>query len=155
MTLIVDHVSVEELGRRYRASSDACSARHLQAIWLLAQGRDLPDVAATTGMSVRWLERLVRRYNEGGPEALGDRRRGNGAATRILTPALLVKLRARLLEPPPDGGCGRHQRLRSGWRKNWGWFRCSRSGPGMRCAGSAGRSRSLVRVTRRRPDPRR
>ncbi|MGO9757822.1 MAG: helix-turn-helix domain-containing protein [Roseiarcus sp.] len=52
----------------------------------------------------RWLEQLARRYNEYGPEALGDRRRGNGAPARILTPELLEKLRARLVDRPPDGG---------------------------------------------------
>ncbi len=104
MTAIVDYRTVDELGRRYRASADACSARHFQAIWWLAQGRPLPEVAATTGMSPRWLERRVRRYNQGGPDSLGDRRRGNGAKARILTPDLREKLKARLLDPPPDGG---------------------------------------------------
>src|SRR3954464_12805539 len=36
--------------------------------------------------------------------ALGDRRRRNGTSPSILRPALLEKLKARLLEPPPDGG---------------------------------------------------
>lgn len=104
MATIVGHLSVEELGRRYRASEDACTARHFQAIWLLAQGSTLAEVASTTGMATRWLERLARRYNEHGPEALGDRRRSNGAEKRILTPELLDKLKARLADPPPDGG---------------------------------------------------
>lgn len=104
MARIVEHLSVEELGQRYRASTDACVARHFQAIWLLAQGQTLAQVASITGMATRWLERLVRRYNQQGPEALGDRRRENGAARRILTPDLLDKLQVRLAEPPPDGG---------------------------------------------------
>jgi transposase len=104
MARIVDHLSVEELGRRYRESADVCAARHFQAIWLLAQGRTFSDVASTTGLAQRWLEQLARRYNDYGPEALGDRRRSNGAQARILTPELLEKLRARLVDPPPDGG---------------------------------------------------
>jgi transposase len=104
MARIVDHLSVEDLGRRYRESGDVCSARHFQAIWLLAQGRTFGDVASTTGLARRWFEQLARRYNGYGPEALGDRRRGNGAPARILTPELLEKLRARLVDPPPDGG---------------------------------------------------
>jgi transposase len=104
MARIVDHLSVEDLGRRYRESADVCSARQFQAIWLLAQGRTFSDVASTTGLAQRWLEQLARRYNEYGPAALGDRRRGNGAQARILTPELLEKLRARLVDPPPDGG---------------------------------------------------
>lgn len=104
MARIVEHLSVADLGRRYRECSDACSARHFQAIWLLAQGRSHADVATTTGLARRWVEQLARRYNELGPESLGDRRRGNGAQARILTPELLAKLKARLADPPPDGG---------------------------------------------------
>jgi transposase len=104
MARIVDHLSVAELGRRYRECSEARSARHFQAIWLLAQGRAFAEVAATTGMASRWVQQLARRYNERGAEALGDLRRGNGTQARILTPELLEKLKARLADPPPDGG---------------------------------------------------
>ncbi len=41
MARIVEHLSVAELERRYRAARDATEARHTQAIWLLAQGRDV------------------------------------------------------------------------------------------------------------------
>ena len=53
MARIVAHLSVENLGRRYRESADVCSARHFQAIWLLAQGRTFGDVASTTGLAQR------------------------------------------------------------------------------------------------------
>src|SRR3954467_3556905 len=49
-------------------------------------------------------ERLLARYNAGGPQALGDLRRRNGASSSVLKPDLLEKLKARLLTPPPDGG---------------------------------------------------
>ncbi len=104
MAHIADHLSVEELGKRYRLSEDACTARHYQAIWLLAQGQRLSDVAATTGLVQRWLEQLAQRYNQFGPDALGDRRRNNGTSARLLTPELLDGLRTRLETPPPDGG---------------------------------------------------
>ncbi|WP_305549987.1 helix-turn-helix domain-containing protein [Methylobacterium sp. NEAU K] len=52
----------------------------------------------------RWQEQLASRYNQFGPDAVGDRRRRNGANPRLLTPELLDKLRARLAQPPPDGG---------------------------------------------------
>ena len=45
MVCIVEHLSVEDLGRRYRAAEDATEARHVQAIWLLAQGRAVLEVA--------------------------------------------------------------------------------------------------------------
>ena len=104
MAHIADHLSVVELGLRAKTSDDACAARHYQAIWLLAQGKPLADVAATTGFVQRWLEQLASRYNQFGPDALGDRRRRNGTAPRLLTPDLLDKLRVRLAGPPPDGG---------------------------------------------------
>ena len=104
MAHIADHLSVEELGALYRASQDACLARHYQAIWLLAQGQTLSEVAATTGFVQRWLEQLAQRYNQFGPDALGDRRRRNGTTARLLTPDLLDRLRARLDAPPPDEG---------------------------------------------------
>ncbi|NEU15139.1 helix-turn-helix domain-containing protein [Methylobacterium sp. BTF04] len=104
MAHIVDHLSVAELGRRARTGDDACAGRHYQAIWLLAQGKPLAEVAAATGFVQRWLEQLASRYNQFGPDALGDRRRRNGTAPRLLTPELLDKLRTRLAEPPSDGG---------------------------------------------------
>ena len=61
-----------ELGERFRAAADARSARHVQAIWLLAKGHAAAEVAATTAFGVRWVEKLLARYNAGGPDALGD-----------------------------------------------------------------------------------
>jgi transposase len=101
---VAGHLSVAELGERFRVAADARSARHVQAIWLLAKGREVAEVASTTAFGVRWVEKLLARYNAGGPGTLGDLRRRNGAKRTILTPALLDKLRARLTEPPPDGG---------------------------------------------------
>jgi transposase len=95
---------VAELGERFRAAADARSARPVQAIWLLAKGHAVAEVASTTAFGVRWVEKLLARYNAGGPDVLGDLRRRNGAKRTILMPALLDKLRARLAEPPPDGG---------------------------------------------------
>src|SRR4051812_4331684 len=47
---------------------------------------------------------LLARYNAQGPQALGDLRRRNGTSPSVLRPDLLDKLKARLREPPPDGG---------------------------------------------------
>lgn len=104
MAHITDHLSVDELGRRSRTWDEACAARHYQAIWLLARGKPLAEVAATTGFVQRWLEQLASRYNQFGPDALGDGRRRNGARPQLLTPELLETLRTRLDTPPPDGG---------------------------------------------------
>jgi hypothetical protein len=104
MTRIVEHLSVEELERRYRAAQDVTEARHTQAIWLLAQGRTVLDVAGVLAFAPRWVEQLAARYNAHGPAALGDQRRRNGRAARVLTEAVLAALAERLREPPEDGG---------------------------------------------------
>jgi hypothetical protein len=79
-------------------------ARHTQAIWLLAQGRAVLDVAEVLAFAPRWVEELAARHNAHGPGALGDQRRRNGRVASVLTPALLAALCDRLRMPPEDGG---------------------------------------------------
>src|SRR6266567_1608930 len=104
MAHVAAYLSIGELERRYRACEDACSARHYQTIWLLAQGHTVPEVSALTSFVPRWIEELQARYNALGPQALGDLRRNNGTLPSVLKPELLQKLKVRLKEPPPDGG---------------------------------------------------
>ena len=101
MAEVAGHLSVAELGERFRVAADARSARHVQAIWLLAKGH---EVASTTAFGVRWVEKLLARYNARGPDALGDLRRGDGTRPTILRPELPDRLRLRLAGPPADGG---------------------------------------------------
>src|SRR3712207_6602029 len=104
MARIVEHLPVAELEARYRAARDATEARHDQAIWLLAQGRTVLEVAEVLAFVPRWVAQLAQRYNAFGPEALGDQRRRNGRAAGLLTPELLAALAARVTTPPEDGG---------------------------------------------------
>src|SRR5215217_6345812 len=104
MARIAGHLSVEELEARYRAAQDATEARHLQAIWLLAQGRTVLEVSEILSFVPRWVTQLAARYNASGPAALGDPRRRNGKAASLLTEAALAALAKRLKEPPEDGG---------------------------------------------------
>ena len=103
MTRIIGHLSVAELEQRHRAAQDATEARHTRAIWLLAQGRGVLDVAGVLGFAPRWVEQLAARCNAQGADALADRRRGNGRAARVLTTAVLAALAGRLRAPPEDG----------------------------------------------------
>src|SRR3954447_3812000 len=104
MARVAGHLSVEDLEAGFRSARDPTAARHFQVIWLLARGHTIADVAAVTSFVPRWVEQLLARYNAKGPDALGDLRRRNGGVPSVLRPALLEGLRARLTQPPPDGG---------------------------------------------------
>src|SRR4051794_8889185 len=104
MARIVEHLSVAELEARYRAARDVTEARHAQAIWLLAQGRTVLEVAEVLAFAPRWVTKLAARYNAFGPEALGDRRRHNGRAASLLSKEVLAALAERVKAPPADGG---------------------------------------------------
>jgi winged helix-turn-helix protein len=104
MARIVDHLPVEGLEARYRASHDATRARHPQAIWLPARGRTVLEAAGVLALVPRWVTRLAARCDAPGPEALGDRRRRDGRTASLLTPELLAALAERPKRPPEDGG---------------------------------------------------
>ena len=104
MTKIEEHLSVADLEARYKTASDPIAKSHFHAIWLLAGGYSVAQVAKLLSFSTRWAKALVKRYNEGGPELLGDRRAANGAEPRILTPEALAALKERIKTPPDDGG---------------------------------------------------
>src|SRR3954453_23581183 len=61
MARIVDHLPLEALEARYRAARDATEARHYQAIWRLAQGRTVLDVAEVLAFVPRRVEELAAR----------------------------------------------------------------------------------------------
>src|SRR3954470_3490371 len=69
------HLSPAELGQRYRAARSPIERSHLQIVWLLSRGRSEREVARVTGYGRRWVGEVARRYEEGGPDGLGDRRR--------------------------------------------------------------------------------
>lgn len=100
----VGHLGVGELQLRWRESRNVTLARHYQVIWLLAEGRTCAEVAGLTGFVRRWVEELLARCSQFGPSPPGDRRRGNGAIRRVLTPAVLALLSERVKTPPDDDG---------------------------------------------------
>src|SRR3712207_5874274 len=104
MARIVGHLSVAELEARYRAAQDVTEARHFQAIWLLARGRTVLEVAEVLAFVPRWVAQLAARYNAFGPRALGDQRRRNGRDANLLTEAALTALAEQVRTPPEDGG---------------------------------------------------
>src|SRR3954465_14185697 len=101
---LVAHLSPAELGQRYRAARSPIERSHLQIVWLLSRARGEREVAQVTGYGRRWVAEVVRRYNEEGPDGLGDRRRATAGARPLLGAGDEAALRAALAEPPADGG---------------------------------------------------
>ena len=99
-----EHLSIEELGARYREAKDPVERSHAQIVWLLARGESAKRAAQITGYSARWVSEVVRRYNEGGPEALGDRRHENPGGRFLLDEAQRRELAEALGGAAPDGG---------------------------------------------------
>src|SRR3954465_8041499 len=98
------HLSPAELGQRYRAARSPVERSHLQIVWLLSRGRSEREGARVTGCGRRWVGEVARRYDEGEPDGLGDRRRGNAGARPLLGAEDEAALRAPLAGPPADGG---------------------------------------------------
>ncbi len=101
---VAGHLSAAELGRRCRAARGRVERGHLQVVWLRGRGRNAAEVARVMGLSGPWVAEIVRRYNEGGADGLGDRRRGNVGAKPLLGAGDEAALRAALAAPPADGG---------------------------------------------------
>ena len=83
-----EHLGNEGLERRYREAKDPVLRSHYHIVWLLWRGRPTRKVVEVIGYSPNWVRQVARRYNEGGPEGLGDRRHNNpgGVHGRCSTP---------------------------------------------------------------------
>ena len=104
MTTIRAHLSTLELEARYETAVDPIAKSHFHALWLLSSGFEIDEVAEILSFSTRWVHVLIKRYNEGGADRLGDQRVNNGTAPSILTAAALVALKERIKTLPDDGG---------------------------------------------------
>ena len=104
MTTIKPHLGSVELEGRYETAVEPIAKSHFHALWLLSLGYDVDEVAEILSFSSRWVKALIKRYNEGGPDRLGDQRVNNGTLPTILTPEALAGLLERIKTPPDDGG---------------------------------------------------
>jgi transposase len=102
--VIPPHLPSAELERRYRRARDPVERSHWQIVWLLARGEPTAAVCRATGYCANWVREVARRYREGGPAALGDRRHANPGAPPLLAPEQRARLRAALGGPAPGGG---------------------------------------------------
>ncbi len=98
------HLSTEALETRYRKAKDGVERSHWHIIWLLAQGKTTKEIAQVTGYCPTWIRTLAHRYNEEGPQGLGDRRHGNPGGTFILSQEQQTRLQQAIDEPAADGG---------------------------------------------------
>ena len=98
-------LTVEELEERFRAAKDVVERSHCQAIWLLAKGHSTAEVAGIVALTPRWVNKLARRYEADGADALGDRRRRNAGAKPLLSADDLEALRE------AEGTAGRRRGL--------------------------------------------
>lgn len=90
------YLDSEELEKRYRNAQDVVERSQWQIIWLLNEGKTSGEVATVTGYCVDWIRKLVRRYNAGGPDAVGDGRHHNPGQPRLLSAEQDAELEAEL-----------------------------------------------------------
>jgi transposase len=85
----------DNLHALYRESEDPVERSRWHAIWLLATGHSIPEVAQTLGYSTRWVRDTLHRYNQGKPMA--DARHHNPGQPPLLPPELQEAFRQALL----------------------------------------------------------
>lgn len=103
---VAEHLSHEEIDRRYRACADASEKTRWHVLWLATRpDHPLSATAAAelVGFTPSWGRTVLKRYNARGPDALRDERRDNGADPK-LRPTQRAELFAALQAEPPDGG---------------------------------------------------
>jgi len=101
---LAEHLSAPELERRYHQAQEPVARSHFHILWLLAQGHTAQEVARVTGYSAYWVGQVARRYNDGGPDALADRRQYNPGGQWLLSEEQKAALAQALTAPPEDGG---------------------------------------------------
>jgi transposase len=112
------HLPLRELEAHHRRARDPVLRTHYLIVWHLSLDKSTREVAEATGYSQEWIREVARRYNESGPEGLGDRRHRNpgGASRALLDPAQREELRRALKQPRPTGDCGAVVRWHGGSR---------------------------------------
>lgn len=96
---VLPHHAVGEVEAAYRSERDTVHRSHLQVIWLLLGGMELAEVGRVTGFTVRWVEKLIHRWNAEGLSGLG-----NPGKKPLLDAADQAALAAVLEGPAPNGG---------------------------------------------------
>ena len=100
------HLTTAELYKRYRACRQPNEKLRWRALYLISSGMRASEAAQRVGRTSGWATQLTQRYNEGGGQAVADRRDEQRKTGRVPTvkAELAVKLDAALHEVAPDGG---------------------------------------------------
>lgn len=101
---LVPHLPLDELIDRYHHAHDPVERSHWHLLWLVAEGRRVPEVAHLVGYTANWVREIIRRYNAAGPAGITDRRQHSAGHPPLLSPALRAAWRRALDGPAPDGG---------------------------------------------------
>lgn len=86
---------VDELEERHREERDAVAVRQLQVVWLGAKGLPPTTIVDATGHRRDRVFQFVKRYHDGGPDALDDKRNNNGGPGRLLDDDKVARLAGR------------------------------------------------------------
>jgi hypothetical protein len=109
-TKLEPHLTSEELKQLYRTTTDASERNHFQVLWLIAQGQTQAQTARLVGLSERWVQVIVKRYNAGGVEAMRDRRHDHPGPARALdVEGELDEQEGRSVDSRPYWSCGEHR----------------------------------------------
>src|SRR6478752_5126723 len=103
---VVEHLSHDEIDRRYRACADAAAKTRWHVLWLVtrpSQPLSATAAAKVVGFTPAWGRAILKRYNAHGPDALTDGRRDNGSDPKLTTEQR-AELFATLQAEPTDGG---------------------------------------------------
>lgn len=78
MVLRVDHRVKVKLRRMRRTTRDKGLAQRCQIVLLAGKGRGRAAIAESVGVSVSWVNRVIKRFHDHGIAGLEDRRQDNG-----------------------------------------------------------------------------
>ena len=150
-TKLEPHLTPEELRERFRTIKDLSERNHFQALWLISQGKTQAETAQVVGVSERWVQELVKRYNAEGPVAMRDRRHEHPGAARALgadgEQALAVALQGR----PDDMGLWTSRKAAAWIRRHTGRAVCRLTG--WRTLRRLGQTPQRPRPQHKRSDP--
>ena len=144
-TRLEPHLTQDELKQRYLKTEDLSERRHFHVLWLISQGETQARTANVVGISDRWVQEIVKRYNAGGAEAMRDRRHDHPGVARTLNADGERALQAALQGRPADGGF---------WtsKKTAAWIRDYTGRPA--CSVTGWRTLHRLGQTPQRPRPR-